>query len=127
MQFTRELMKIDDVRSLVLWVDGNENDNKDDRNKYVICSYYEPTLPFGQQWCWGHYFDDLASAYEYAKETKHYGRPNEHRIREIAETAISWMHDNDCLDMYLEDRDIDLTQDEREYFVIDEDDEEEDE
>ena len=46
--------------------------------------------------------------------------PNEMRIREIAETAISWMYENGYLEDYLEDRDIDLTQEEKEYFVIDE-------
>lgn len=67
MQFTRELMKIDDQRSLVLWVDGNGNNSKDDVNKFVVCSYYDPAKPIGQQWCWGHYFDSLIEAMELCK------------------------------------------------------------
>ncbi len=42
------------------------------------------------------------------------------RMRQIAETAISWLYDNGYLNEYLEDRDIDLTDTEKEYFGIEE-------
>ena len=44
--------------------------------------------------------------------------PNE-RFREIAETAISYLNDNEMLDDYLEDRDIVLSDTEKEFFETD--------
>lgn len=58
-EFTVELMKIDERRSLVLWCYG-------DHKKFVVCSYYDPTKEVGTQWYWGHYFFDLKDAMEYA-------------------------------------------------------------
>lgn len=60
--YTVELSKLDGDRSLVLWV--TERGTK----KYVVCSYYDPDKPVGQQWYWGHYFTDLWGAVDYAKE-----------------------------------------------------------
>ena len=40
------------------------------------------------------------------------------RAREIAEQAISYLQDNDLLEDFLEDRDIDLSNEEYEYFEI---------
>lgn len=46
------------------------------------------------------------------------------RLRELAEVALSFIKDNGLLDEFLEDRDILLSQNEREYFFPDDDDEE---
>lgn len=40
------------------------------------------------------------------------------RMREIAETAVSFIYDSYALDDYLEDSNIDLTEEERKYFGI---------
>lgn len=34
-------------------------------SQFVVCSFYEPTKPFGDQWLWGHYFSTLESAMNY--------------------------------------------------------------
>ena len=62
-EFTMELAKIDDVRSIVLW---EYNGSK----KYVVCSHYDATQPVGQQWYWGHYFFNLFEAVDYAREVE---------------------------------------------------------
>lgn len=61
-EFTIELKKIDDRRSLVVWVTPGGN------KKFVVCSYYDHEKPVGSQWAWGHYFTDLWAAVEYARE-----------------------------------------------------------
>ena len=43
---------------------------------------------------------------------------SDERAREIAEQAISYLQDNDLLEDVVEDRDIDLTAEECEYFEI---------
>ena len=45
------------------------------------------------------------------------------RMRELAEQAISYLQDNGILNDFLEDRDIELSEEEREYFCIGEEDE----
>ena len=42
------------------------------------------------------------------------------RMRELAEQAISYLYDNGLLDDFLEDRDVELGEEEKEYFGIDE-------
>lgn len=59
--FTIELAKVDDTRSLVVWV-------KDQRRKFVVCSYYDESRPIGIQWDWGHYFDDIFDAIDYIRK-----------------------------------------------------------
>ena len=44
---------------------------------------------------------------------------NPERLREIAEQAVSYLADNDMLEDFLEDRDIQLTEEEAEYFMVD--------
>lgn len=46
--------------------------------------------------------------------------PTNEKLREIAEKAIDYLKDNDLLEDFLEDRDIYLDKDEREYFWIEE-------
>ena len=43
------------------------------------------------------------------------------RMRELAEQAISYLYDNGLLDDFLEDRDVELDEEEKEYFGIEED------
>lgn len=62
MEYTVELKKIDDRRSLVLWV------TPEGHKKFVVCSFYDQEEPVGSQWCWGHYFEDIMDAVAYAKE-----------------------------------------------------------
>lgn len=59
-EFTLELAKLDDRRSLVAWVID------DQVHTFVVCSFYDPTKPVGQQWSWGHYFTDVFDAVRYA-------------------------------------------------------------
>lgn len=59
-EYTVELKKIDDRRSLVLWV------TPEGHKKFVVCSWYDPGQPVGQQWSWGHYFTDLYEAIRYS-------------------------------------------------------------
>lgn len=61
-EYTIELKKISDSKSLVLWATPEGN------KQFVVCSFYDQTQPVGQQWYWGHYFNDLFEAVEYAKE-----------------------------------------------------------
>ena len=61
-EFTIELKKIDERRSLVLWMSPRGN------KQYVVCSFYDEAKPVGSQWCWGHYFDDLWEAVDYARK-----------------------------------------------------------
>ena len=41
---------------------------------------------------------------------------DEMRLREIAEQAISYLKDNDLLEDFMEDRDIEFDDEEKEYF-----------
>ena len=43
---------------------------------------------------------------------------SDERMRELAETAISYLNDEDMLDEYMDDRYIDFTKEEKEYFGI---------
>lgn len=80
---------------------------------------YDPNEKPGQQWshtvlaC-----DDinfLAEVILNRKESVSYWK-----LKEIAEKAISYIYDNDLLDEFLEDRDIDFDEEEMEYFGIEE-------
>ena len=62
--YTVELKKVDDRRSLVLWVKPSG------KKQFVVCSFYHPWQPVGQQWDWGHYFESLDAALEYIEDTK---------------------------------------------------------
>ncbi len=69
MRHTMELKKIDERRSLVLIVTTDKRQKTaEGRKTFVVCSYYNPEMPVGAQWTWGHYFDDLWEAVEYAKK-----------------------------------------------------------
>ena len=46
---------------------------------------------------------------------------DEIRVRELAELAISYLFDNGLLDDFCEDRSVELTENEREYFGVDDD------
>lgn len=43
---------------------------------------------------------------------------SDERAREIAEQAISYLQDNDLLEDFLEDRDVELSDEECKYFEI---------
>lgn len=64
---TIELEKIDERRSIVLWVHDSG------RKEFVVCSYFDETKPVGSQWSWGHYFQTLSCAVSYAEEVSAYG------------------------------------------------------
>ena len=81
---TTELMKVNEFKSLILWIDGNIN-------KYVVCSYYDPTKREGEQWCWGHYFHSLEDALEYVHECKKGFTYS--RAIELLEQSISFIFD----------------------------------
>jgi len=58
---TIELCRVGDKSVVVKLLDGMVKE-------YVVCSYYDGTKKYGDQWCWGHYFNDLVLAVEYFKE-----------------------------------------------------------
>ena len=62
-EFTIELAKVDENRSLVVWV-------KDQGRKFVVCSYYDKSRPIGIKWDWGHYFDDIFDAVDYIRKVQ---------------------------------------------------------
>ena len=55
-----EIGKLNSRQSLVAVI--NEND---EITSYVICSYYDSSKRFGEQWSWGHYFKNLKTACNY--------------------------------------------------------------
>lgn len=89
--------------------------------KYLTCRNYDPTEPEGRQWEHGEYCHNIVS---FAKlilaenETIDYDR-----MDEITCQAMSYLKDNDLLEDFLYDRDIDLDEDEMEYFFPEEGDE----
>ena len=51
---------------------------------------------------------------------------NPERIRELAEVALSFIKDNGLLEEFLEDRSLELSDEEKEYFFPDDDEDWED-
>lgn len=37
-------------------------------SQFVVCRCYEPSRPYGNQWCWGHYFFSIDDAVDYFRE-----------------------------------------------------------
>ena len=59
------------MKSIALQQNGDKylvavlNDD-DTLEEYVACSYFNPSAPYGSQWCWGHYFGkNLSGAVDY--------------------------------------------------------------
>lgn len=73
----------------------------------------------GKSWSQGHYFEKLEQAMEYIRTKQ--GKPNWYRMDEIASKAIDKLIENDPYDAeeFLREE-IDLDQEEAEYFCIDE-------
>lgn len=59
---TIELAKVND-KSLVLWEKPSGN------TEFVVCTAYDSTKPVGDQWYWGHYFNDIFDAVDYMSKT----------------------------------------------------------
>ena len=123
MQYTKEIMKINKAQSLVLWIDGNKTDNCDDAMKFVVCSHYDPSRPIGQQWDWGHYFNDIIHAMDYVHKLIKGISYTE--LCEYAESGVSYLDDNEMLEDFLEDRDINMSDEAKKFFCIEEADDEE--
>ena len=87
---------------------------KGGHNEYITCSDYDQTLPVGSQWNHGSYTYSLPGFMNLISMEN--TDVTYDRFKEIAESALSYLADNDLLDDFLEDRDIDLDDDEREYF-----------
>ena len=60
---SRELGKINKTQSMVEIL--NENNEP---VEWVVCSFYDPELPFGSQWSWGHYFGNFVDACLYVNK-----------------------------------------------------------
>lgn len=89
--------------------------------KYITCNDYTPTDPEGQQWRCGEYRHDVISFAKLILEEIdgiYYDR-----FKEIAEKAMCYLNDNNLLDEFLEDQDIDLTYREEDYFFPDDEEE----
>ena len=87
---------------------------KGNRLEYVTCRGYDPEAPVGQQWYGGHYtysLENFAKLILSETETISY-----ERMAEIAEKAMSFLADNYMLWEFMEDRDIDISDGEDEYF-----------
>lgn len=87
--------------------------------KYITCEDYRPEDPEGQQWRNGDYKHDVISFAKLIlaeKDSIYYDR-----LIEIAAQAMSYIADNDMLEDFLEDRDIDLNYREKDFFFPDAD------
>lgn len=83
--------------------------------EYVIARNYNADEG---SWASGEYYyslDGIAEAILYYKRLMGYMR-----LQEIAEKAMSYMNENDLLEDFLEDTGIDLDEEEKEYFGIEE-------
>lgn len=86
--------------------------------EYLTCRNYDPSLPEGQQWDGGRYcnnVEDFARIIFYEK----YGFSFDH-LMEIATQALSYLNDNEMLEEFLEDRDLELEYEERDFFFPEE-------
>jgi len=111
MKIIADLGKVNEDKNLVVI-------EKAGRHEYVICRNYDP-----DEGCWssGEYIYSLtgmAEAILYYKKKIGYMR-----MANIAEIAISYLKDNDLLEDFMEDTDVNFDEDEMEYFEIEEDDE----
>lgn len=86
--------------------------------EFVSCSYYNSSLPYGEQWMWGHYFETLESALAYW-DREVIGRPNYDRLSELATLFKDGLIQDDEYEamVYFEDE-CEMTESEREYFGI---------
>lgn len=101
MKIVANLGKLTEGKTLILI-------EKAGRYEYVICRNFDPET---ESWASGEYYYDLESL---AKGILYYTQPvNYDRMSEIATVALHGLVDNDCLD---ELDDIDLEEDEKEYF-----------
>ena len=86
--------------------------------EYVIASNYN-----ADEGCWssGEYYyslDGIAEAILYYKRLMGYMR-----LQEIAEKAMSYLNENNLLEDFLEDTGVDLEEDEKEYFGVNDEEE----
>ena len=89
----------------------------------ITCRDYDPTAPEGSQWYGGEYTVDAVSFAKLILAEQTGIHPD--RVMEIACQAMSYLLDNNMHDDFLEDRDIDLDYDERDFFFPEEEDDDE--
>ena len=80
--WSRELGKINKTQSMVEIL--NENNEP---VEWVVCSFYDPELPFGSQWSWGHYFGSFTDACLYVHEKEMEGL----KTRALSENECRWL------------------------------------
>ena len=73
----------------------DENGNHLLVSPFVVAAY--PNIKDGEvmDWAWGHYFEDLFEAVNYARTRTETYHPNYHRLNEIASKAIDGLVQDD--------------------------------
>ena len=99
---------------------------QDDNGKQVSLSpyvaAYKPNIKDGEvvDWWFGHYFDDLFEAVNYARTKTETYHPNFHRLCEIASKAIDGLVEDDEETAYeYFANEIEMDSEEAEYFGLD--------
>lgn len=88
--------------------------------EFVSCFYYNPSMPYGQQWDWGHYFTTLESALAYW-DREVIGRPNYDRLSELAtQFKDGLIEDGEEEAMIYFNETCEMTESEMEFFGIEE-------
>lgn len=130
-KYTKELARHNDI-SLVMYV---SEDDRGEHTQYVTCRWYDPTQPIGQQWDYGDYYNNIVDATEAYKvragvESKNdKGRIPRQRLEELANRLKDVLVD--IFDFQKEDfsegtYDLDMTEEEMNWFGIEEDEDESD-
>ena len=111
-----ELQKYDDY-SVIL--------RQDDEGKALIVSPFVvavyPNIQDGEviDWAWGHYFEDLFSAVNYARTRTETYHPNYYRLEEIASKVIYGLVQDDKETAYeYFAREVEMDSHEAEYFGL---------
>jgi len=93
---------------------------KDDNSiiEYVVARDYDKHKPFGEQWYSGNYLPTLPLALGIYNARN--GYMTKSRLEEIASHALHYMNENDTLEDFLYNYDIDLEEEEIEYFGLNE-------
>ena len=112
-----ELQNYNDY-SVIIRLD--DKGNKLPISPFVVACY--PNIKDGEvvDWAWGHYFEDLFDAVNYARTKTETYHPNFHRLCEIASKAIDGLvqDDEDSAYEYFANE-IEMDSNEAEYFGLD--------
>lgn len=106
-----------DSYSVILRLD--DNGNQLPVTPFVVA--YSPNIKDGEvvDWAWGHYFDDLFDAVNYARTKLELYQPNYYRLCEIASKAIDGLIEDDEETAYeYFAREVEIDSHEADYFGL---------